>query len=318
MKNILSNILLKALALALVVSTATFAQDKEKTVIVTGTRFTYPLVQRWIDEYNKIYPDIQIIIEARGSNDPASYDVMVEVYPPEEAFSKTREYINVARYAVLPVATEKSAFANYYRQKGLNNKLIKQLYFHDLYSDQEDQITVKAPFNVYTRLQKAGAPIVFTKHFGFTQKDVKGKAIAGADEHLMKAMLRDSIGISYLPLPLIYQNASNKTQDGLAVLPVDLDGNNRVGDDEKFFDNKEKVIAFLESKEAKQIRNVPIEYVHLSVDKEKASPAAVAFLKWVNENGQVFLTEYGYLKPETKKFDKQTFNDFASRRERSR
>jgi ABC-type phosphate transport system substrate-binding protein len=214
----------------------------------------------------------------------------------------------------LPVATSKSSFAKTYSDKGLDTDLIKQIFFYDIFADKEKQKPIKAPFTVYTRLQKAGVPIVFTKYFGYQQKDINGSGIAGADAHLLKALLRDSTGVTYLPLPLIYDEKTRKPIDGLTVLPVDLNGNGKVSDNEKFYDTLDKVIEQLEATEPRDIKNIPVEYLHLSIDKQKASPEAIDFLKWVNENGQEDLHEFGYLKPEAKRFEKEKFNEFASKR----
>ena len=286
----------------------------QKVVVVTGARFSYKLVQKWIDDYYKVNPDVQIIVESRGSADPAKFDVLAEVYEPESEVKKNREYINVGRYAILPVATSNSSFAKFYGNKGLTTEIISQIFFHDIFADKEKEKEVKAPYTVYTRLQKAGAPIVFTKYFGYEQKDIKGKAIAGSDEHLLKALLRDSTGITYLPLPLIYDQQTKKPATGLSVLPVDFNGNGRVSDDEKFYGELRDVIEKLESENVKDIKNIPIEYLHLSVDKQTASAEAIEFLKWVNENGQADLHDFGYLMPEAKRFEKEKFNEFASKR----
>jgi phosphate transport system substrate-binding protein len=286
----------------------------QKIVVITGARFSYKLVQKWIDDYNKVAPDVQIVIESRGSADPAKFDILAEVYEQETAVKKNREYVNVGRYAILPVATSNSAFAKIYSERGLTTNLINQIFFHDIFADKENEYALKAPFTVYTRLQRAGAPIVFTKYFGFAQKDIKGKTIAGSDEHLLKAFLRDSTGITYLPLPLIYDQQTKKAIEGLTVLPVDLNGNGKITSDEKFYGDLNTVIQKLESEESKNIRNVPIEYLHLSVDKQNASPEAVDFLKWVNENGQADLHAFGYLAPEAQRFEKEKFNEFASKR----
>ena len=292
------------------------AQPGQKVVVVTGARFSYKLVEKWIDDYNKINPNVQIIVESRGSADPLNYDILAEVYEQNEEIKKTREYINVGRYAILPVATANSTFAKTYTEKGLNSDLINQIFFHDIFADKEKQKPIKTPFTTYTRLQKAGVPAVFSKYFGHEQKDIKGNAVAGADSHLLKALLRDSTGVTYLPLPLIYNEQTKKPIDGLVVLPVDFNGNGKVSDEEKFYDNLDNVIAKLESAEAKEIKNIPIEYLHLSVDKQNASAEAVDFLKWVNENGQADLNAFGYLKPETKRFEKEKFNEFATKREK--
>jgi ABC-type phosphate transport system substrate-binding protein len=283
---------------------------KRKVVVVTGVRFAYPLVQKWIDDYNESQPDVQIIIESRGSADPQS-DILVEAYEPDEETKKTREYLYVARYAVVPVANSQSAFAKTYSTKGLTRGLISQLYFHDVFADKDKQIKIKEPFTIYTRLQKAGAPIAFTKFFGFEQKDIGGKAIAGSDEHLLKAILRDSTGVSYLPLTLAYDHATGSPVNGLTILPVDLNGNDRINEDEKFYGNLQTVITRIENAESKELKNLPIAFLHLSVDKKNSTPEAVDFLKWVNKNGQATLHQFGYLVPNVNR-EKEKFETFAN------
>jgi phosphate transport system substrate-binding protein len=151
----------------------------QKVFIITGARFSYKLVQRWIDDFNKVNPKIQIIIESRGSTDPAKYDVLAEVYQQDEDVKKTREYINVGRYAILPVASASSEFSNIYGKKGLTTELIKQIYFHNIFADNDAEEVIRTPYTVFTRLQKAGVPIVFTKYFGFEQKDIKVRPSQG-------------------------------------------------------------------------------------------------------------------------------------------
>lgn len=284
----------------------------QKVVVVTGARFSYKLVEKWIDDYNKVNPNVQIIVESRGSADPLKYDILVEVYPPDEEIRNGREYVNIGRYAILPVATSGSEFEKTYGDKGLNTETINEVFFHNIFADKGKQKPVAEPFTVYTRLQKAGVPMVFARYFGREQKDFKGTAVAGADSHLLKAVLRDSIGVTYLPLPLIYDESTREPVHGLTVLPVDLNGNKKVSDEEKFYGSLDSVIEHLESLEPKQRENIPVEYLHLSVDRKNASPEAIEFVRWVNANGQKDLHAFGYLKPEPKRFEETDFEDFVS------
>ena len=290
------------------------ANKQAKVVLITGTRFCYPLIQKWIDDYYKVNPKVQVLIESRGTTDPAQYDILAEAYEQDDETKKNREYLYVARYAILPVANSKSEFARIYTEKGINQDLINQLFFHDIYADKKKEQEINVPYTIYTRLQKAGAPIVFTKYFGYQQKDIRGKAIAGSDEHLLKAILRDSTGVSYLPLTLIYNQTSRKAVPGLTVLPVDLNGNGRVNAEEKFYDDLNLVIQRLEETDPKDINTLPIGFVHLSVNKLNASPEAVEFLKWVMANGQNDLHDFGYLKPGSSGSENQKFEEFASKR----
>jgi phosphate transport system substrate-binding protein len=299
--------------LLLLASTAAFSQTaKRQVVIVTGVRFAYPLVQKWIDDYNQVNPDVQIIIEARGSADPGKYDILIEAYEQDEAVRKTREYAYVARYAVVPVANSKSEFAKVYGAKGLNAQIVKQLFFEDIFADAEKAEKINAPFTAYTRLQKAGAPSVFANTYGFEQKDIKGKAIAGSDEHLLKSILRDSTAISYLPISLVYDLNARKPLEGITVLPVDLNDNGKVADDEKITAELDKVIEKIETGSAKDIKGLAVGYLHLSVPREGASEEAVDFIRYVIDNGSSSLHQFGYVLPEDSKVDKSKFKPLAT------
>lgn len=301
--------------LAVVNVLPTIAQQpaaREKIVIITGARFTYPLVQHWIDAYNKVNNDVQLVIESRGSNDPSSYDILIEAYEPSEEAKKTREHIFIARYPVLPVANAKGELASTFGNKGLDQTTLKQLFFYDLFAGDENSKTTKVPYTVYTRLQKAGVPITFSEYFGYHQKDIKGKAIAGSDEHLLKAVLRDSTALSYFPLTLIYDLNNNTLHDGLIVLPVDLNNNGKVSEDEKVYSNLQQVVTLLESKKASELNNIPVGYIHFSVDKKNPSEEALRFLQWVIQNGQTDLHNFGYLQPEADRFEKEKLEKFIT------
>lgn len=288
-------------------ATAVFAQGPEKKVVITGVRFAYPLVEKWIEDYRAANPEANVSIESRNVTDPAKYDLLIEAYEPDKAIKETREYLYLARYALLPVANAKSAFAKAYSEKGLTTELIKQVYFNDIYADKKDQKKIAAEYTIYTRLQKAGAPITFSKYFGYEQDNIQGKAIAGADEHLVKALLKDTSSISYNVPGLLFNLQTRKPLDGLTIIPVDVDGNGRVTSEEIFYDNLDAV---LEKLEAGELQNVPVEYLHLSLSKNNTNDEALKFLQWVAKNSQESLSQFGFLKPEPKRFqqDKAKFD----------
>lgn len=290
--------------LLMTIVTAAFSQNTtENKVIITGVRFTYPLVEKWIAAYKVQNPNANIQIESRTITDPAKYDILIEAYEPEASVKETREYVNLGRYALLPFANATSAFAAEYADKGLNAELIKQVYFNDIYADKKDK-KVDVPFTVYTRLQKAGAPITFAKYFGFEQSNIKGKAIAGADEHLVKALLKDSTGVSYSIPGLLYNLQTRKQLDGLTVIPVDIDGNKKVSSDEKtFYASLDDVIQKIETTE--DLKNIPIQYIHISISKNNTNNDAYKFMQWVLDNSQENLHQFGFLKPDPKRFQQE-------------
>ncbi|QRR00977.1 hypothetical protein [Dyadobacter sandarakinus] len=296
-------------AAALLVFNQTFAQESPNEVVITGVRFAYPLVEKWIRDYKAENPQANLRIETRTITDPAKYDLLIEAYEQEKEVRETREYISVGRYALLPIANAKSEFAKEYADKGLNEKTYKQIYFHDIYAEKDK--TLPSNYTIYTRLQKAGAPLTFARYFGYVQQNIKGKTIAGADEHLIKALLKDETGVSYTTPGLAYDLQTRRPVEGLTIIPVDLDGNGRVSKEEKALDNLDQVIAAVE---ADKIRNVPVEYLHFSIAKQNSNPEAKKFLLWVADHADKDLHQFGYLKGEPKRLadEKQKLEKFAA------
>ncbi|MEJ1238708.1 hypothetical protein WBG78_11290 [Chryseolinea sp. T2] len=274
------------------------AQNAEKKVVITGVRFSYPLVEKWIEAYKVVNPDVNVVIETRTTTDPAKYDLLIEAFDQDANIKESREFLYIGRYALLPVANAQSAFASEFGEKGLTNELIKQIYFNDIYADKKKQKEIKSQFTIYTRLQKAGAPITFAKYFGYEQTNIKGKAIAGADEHLVKALLKDSTGISYNVPGLLFDLKTRQPLAGLKIIPVDADGNGKVSDDERFYGTLDTVLDKIESG---QIKNIPVEFLHLSIAKNSTNEEALKFLQWVASNGQETLEGFGFLKLDPKR-----------------
>jgi ABC-type phosphate transport system substrate-binding protein len=288
-------------ALSIVAANA-FAQNAS-SVVVTGVRFSYPLVNSWIDAYKSSNPTASIAIESRTTTDPAQYDLLIEAYQPDSTQKDSREFVYIGRYALLPVANARSNFAKEFSEKGLTNELIKQIYFQDAFADKKKERKITAEYTVYTRLQKAGAPITLAKYFGFEQGNIKGKAIAGADEHLIKAVLKDSTAVTYATLGLIFDLKTRHQLPGLTILPVDLDDNGKVSSEEKVvYGNLENAIAKFEEG---KVDNVPVEYIHISISKKKSNVEALKFLQWILNNGQENLHQFGFLKPDEQRFRKE-------------
>jgi ABC-type phosphate transport system substrate-binding protein len=301
MKTIRNTFYITALFLTHAFLTFSQTTDNNK-VVITGVRFSYPLVEKWIKEYKAANPSSTVIIESRSAVDPAQYDLLIEAYEQDATVKESRDYLYIGRYALLPVANAKSAFGRFYSDKGLTNELIKQIYFSDIYANKKDAKKINAEFTIYTRLQKAGAPITFARYFNYEQVNIKGKAISGADEHLIKALLKDTTGLSYNVPGLLYNLETRKPIDGLTIIPVDADGNGKVSSDEKFYDNLDVVVGKIEGGE---LKNIPVEYLHLSIGKHNTNPEAIKFLQWVIYHGQDNLNEFGFLKPEAKRFEKE-------------
>jgi ABC-type phosphate transport system substrate-binding protein len=70
---------------------AALAQGKPK-VIITGARFTYPLVEEWIHQYKAVNPNVEVVIDPRTTTDPSTYDLLLEAYENDKSLKDTRDY----------------------------------------------------------------------------------------------------------------------------------------------------------------------------------------------------------------------------------
>lgn len=156
--------------------------------------------------------------------------------------------------------------------------------------------------NLYTRESRSCAPIAFASHFGYEQSSIKGKGISGDDKYLIHAVKKDTAGVTYNNLGLIYDLSTRKTVEGIAVLPLDLNGNGKLDGDEKIFDNLDKVIEKLEKEE---ISSVPVENINVVYDLANDNKNIRLFLSWVLDQGQKYNHDYGFLNFDTETLSKQ-------------
>jgi phosphate transport system substrate-binding protein len=299
------------LSLILLSGLTAFAQKAENgKVIITGSRFVYPLLDKWIAEFKKQYPEVPFRVIARGGPnvDSANLIINAHVLSPEE-IKKGYKVVNISKYTLLPVANAQNPGLKDWASNGIKEKQFKALFFKkvDPFAPKKEEKkidpTVFKPV-LYTRLEKACAPTTFARNFGFEQADILGKQIGGDDKHLIAAIERDTNGLTYNNLGMIYDLTTRKVKAGLAVLPFDLNGNGKLDADENFYATLDEVIERLEKKKYSEIAT---EYVNISYlgEIDESNKNTVLFLNWILENGQQYNHDFGFLNFEKEKLVQQ-------------
>lgn len=272
------------------------AQTSEREITISGARFTNELFRHWIDEYQKNNPQITFKQDDKGSYEFSTDDIVITAHRLEKnEIDESSQYVSIARYGILIVANKNSSFAKIYGTKGLTENQIKQIFFFDPL-EETDKKSLRIPYNVYTRVQRAPSPEVFAANFGYKQHQINGRAIAGADIHLIQAIRKDTLGITFVPVSLAYNTMTGQLQDDLMVIPVDFDGNGKVSDNERFYTTINDV---LEKLLAGNSKNIPVSDIQLAF-KKNADKEVVSFVSWILNNGVKSLQEYGYLAPDSK------------------
>jgi hypothetical protein len=117
-------------------SATVFAQNNE-IVYIKSVRFATPLLEKWIAEYAKVNPDLQI--EIAGKNvQPEEIDIHLLISDTQENASQFHSFsFATGRYVILPVAGKKNTLLADLKKKRLNKKRLKELFFEKDILDED-------------------------------------------------------------------------------------------------------------------------------------------------------------------------------------
>ena len=258
------------------------------TIRIAGTRLTYPLFQKWIDEYMKENPSIHFILNSKQPADSVDISIVSHILAPKDIKLGKTELV-VSRYVQLAVVNSNRPDVEELQAKGFDNTQFKKIYFGD---NVNTSLASDAIFTVYKRKQPACASQSFANHFGSQQNDIKGIGVVGDDKDLLSAVKQDKNGISYNNLGFIYDLRTRKLVDSIAIVPIDFNENGRIDKDENIYGSLDYVIGYAEKTNNPKLL---IENVHVLFNKENTKKEVTSFLQWVLTEGQKYNHAYGFL-----------------------
>ncbi len=271
---------------------ASQAQTKN-SIVITGTKFTYPLIEKWIAGYQKVHPEVSIKLLDKGQEGVDKANVRIASYDVYKAGLKENEVaIPVSRYALLPVASQQSPLALKLQKKGIKPEELKKLFLEDPEESLDDK-KPEAPYQIYTRSAKVCSSITFANYLGSQPDDIVGKGITGDDKHLIEAIKRDSLGITYNNLGYIYDVQSRNIAKGLTVLPIDLNENGKLDKDEQIYQNLDVLLGYLAKNP--NVQSLPVEKVYFVVNGQQDNEAFQSFVQWIHKEGQSYNQALGFL-----------------------
>lgn len=279
------------LLFALILSTNTFAAETvpaKETIIISGTKFTYPLVEKWIAEYEKMNPEVKIKLVIKTTNTQSDLNIIAH-QPTENELQPDQEIVYTGRYALLPVTNKDNPILPAISKKGLNKKEVDNLFFDVLDFDSEEPIQKpKFKANIYSRENQACASTTLATYFGRSSSEIRGKKVFGDDIYLLSAIKKDSIGLTYNNLGYLYDVNSRSLKDGLALLPVDLKKDAKV----ILNGNLDDVLNVLETN---KIETIPVQEIGFIYSEQNKRKEVAEFLRWILAEGQKFNHEKGFL-----------------------
>ena len=258
-------------------------------ILISGTKFTYPLIKKWISEYTKINPNVQLKLVQNIANTQNPDLNVIAHLPVKDELKESEGIVYAGRYALLPVTSSRNPFLASIGKKGLSKKDIDKLFFETFnYGDEPKKEKPRFQATVYARDNHSCASTALAGYFGHESSEIKGKKVLGDDIYLLTAVKKDSIGIAYNNLGYLFDTNTRRLKDGIALLPLDLkkDVKNVLSG------NVDDAITLLERN---QVETIPVVKFGFVYSQPNARKEVSDFLKWVLADGQKYNHELGFL-----------------------
>jgi phosphate transport system substrate-binding protein len=289
---------------ALFISSSVFATENavKEPVVISGTKFTYPLIEKWIAEYEKVNPTANIKLAAKSNGGQTADLNIIAHQPTQNELQPNQEIIYAGRYALLPITNNNNPILVATAKKGLNKKELDKLFFEVIDYDSDEPVQ-KSKFraNIYSRDNQACASTALAGFFGHQSSEIRGKKMFGDDIYLLSAIKKDSIGLTYNNLGYLYDVNSRNLKEGIALLPLDLKKETK----SILSGNLDEVLNVLETN---RVETVPVEKIGFIYSNQNARKEVSEFVKWVLTDGQKFNHDSGFLN-----LDKQALAEQAGR-----
>lgn len=266
---------------------------------LSGAFALYPMAVKWAEEFKKLHPNVKIDISGggagKGMTDALAGVVDIgmvsrEIYEAELA--KGAFPISVVKDAVVPTINANNPDLASINQIGLKKEIALRLWNGEFTTWGQVLGTASTtPVHVFTRSDACGAAETFAAWFDKKQENLKATAVFG-DPGVAAAVQKDRVGIGYNNIAYAYDQKTKKPFEGLAIIPLDVNGNGKIDAEEDFYQTTETLIKAINEG---RFPSPPARDLFLVTKGKPAKPEVVAFLEYVLSEGQKFAAETGYI-----------------------
>lgn len=277
---------------------------------LSGAFALYPLVVRWADEFKKIHPKVKIDISAggagKGITDALAKVVdlgMVSREVHQSEMDKGAFAVAVAKDAVVVTINANNPLINQVRTTGLTRDAAIRLWKTQTAKTWGHVLGTKStiPVHVYTRSDACGAADTWAAYMGIKQEDLEGTAVFG-DPGITSVVQRDRIGVGFNNIAYAYNLKTKLPYKNIAVMPLDINGNGRIDDDEDFYQTSATLNAAIADG---RYPSPPARDLYLVCNGRPEKEEVVEFLIFILTKGQQWAGESGYVPLSDEKLNAQ-------------
>ncbi|MBM4143251.1 MAG: PstS family phosphate ABC transporter substrate-binding protein [Lentisphaerae bacterium] len=276
--------------------------DLEGTLSLSGAWALYPMAVRWGEEFGKLHPGVRFDVSAGGAGKgmtdvlAGAVDIgLVSREIGEAERNKGALPIAVTKDAVIPMINAANPALAQLAARGVKREVFEGIWIRGDVTTwgQAAGSELKAPIRVYTRSDACGAAQTWAQYLGGSrQEDLKGIGVYG-DPGLGEAVRRDPLGIGYNNVNFAYDAKTGKPVAGLAVLPIDVNGNGTLDAEENVYATQAGLMAAIAGG---AFPSPPARDLYFVTRGKPAQRSLAAeFVRWVLTDGQKYVTESGYV-----------------------
>ena len=275
-------------------------KDKEGTISISGAFALYPLIIKWSEEYRKIHPNIKIDISAGGSGKGITdalakmADIaMISRDLNTEELKNGAYTVSVAKDAVVITVSTSNPLLKYLLSHGLTKEIAIKIWVAGNCKTWGEAFGIidMSPLHVYTRSDAAGSAECIAKYLGKKQEDLAGTGVFG-DPGLAMAVIKDPLSIGYNNIAYVYNQHTGLTNPGLHVVPLDLNNNGKIEQDEDFYGDLNQLKTAISKG---KYPSPPVRNLYLVTYKKPTKRIITEFLNWILSDGQKFVSSSGYI-----------------------
>lgn len=278
------------------------AAELEGKITISGAFALYPLAVKWGDEFKKLHPKVTFDVQGggagKGMTDALSGNVKLGMVSREIAPEETKKgavgYAVCKDAVVATMSTNNPYYAEIYK-RGITRQQFFDIWIGRGIVTWGDLLKngSKDKIRVYTRSDASGAADAWAKYIGGNKKqdDLEGIGVYG-DPGIANAVISDKFSIGYNNVGYAYDFKTKKPNEGIGIVPIDLNENGKLDPEENFYSTADKLnLAILAGK----YPSPPARNLYFVSNGKVTDPVTLAFLKWVLTDGQKYVAESGFV-----------------------
>lgn len=251
------------------------------------------LTAEWTAAYSRLYPSVKItLIETTDKQTARSADMLLFSHETVLYMNESKPWnMTIGRDAIVAVMNSNNPFRDEIGKQGISSEEFRKLLTGTDEQDWRTLLNVEQgePVNLYLidnmKLNAGLAQFVNSE-----ASLLRGNMVATPAE-LATAIQKDVHAIGFCRLADISQTTSNELANGIALLPIDKNGNGRLDGFEQIYSDKK---AFTHGVWVGKYPSALIQNIYAFSEFKPAGKEELDFLSWIMTDGQALLSDNGY------------------------